>query len=33
VPHLQSIFLWLFWKWRLSNCLLRVASSCDPPDL
>jgi hypothetical protein len=20
-PHLQSILLWLFWKWILTNCL------------
>jgi hypothetical protein len=32
-PQLQSILLWLFWRWGLVNYLLRLASNCDPPDL
>jgi hypothetical protein len=31
-PHLQSILLWLIWKWDLTN-YLPVASTCDSPDL
>jgi hypothetical protein len=32
-PHLQSILLWLFWRWDLVNYLPRLASNRDPPDL
>jgi hypothetical protein len=32
-PHLQSISLWLFWRWGLANYLLGLVSKCDPPDL
>jgi hypothetical protein len=28
-PHLQSILLWLFWGWDLTNHLLRLALNCD----
>jgi hypothetical protein len=28
--HRQSTFLWLFWRWSLTNCLPRLASSYDP---
>jgi hypothetical protein len=31
-PHLQSILLWLFWRWVLKNYLPRLASNQDPPD-
>jgi hypothetical protein len=32
-PHLQSILLWLLWRWGLVNYLHRLASNHDPPDL
>jgi hypothetical protein len=32
-PRLQSILLWLFWRWGLSNYLLRLATNYDPTDL
>jgi hypothetical protein len=32
-PHLQSILLWLFWRWDLVNYLPRLASNCNPPNL
>jgi hypothetical protein len=32
-PHLQSIVLWLFWRWGLSNYLPRLASIQHPADL
>jgi hypothetical protein len=32
-PHLQSIFLWLIWRWGLENYLLSLALNCKPPDL
>jgi hypothetical protein len=31
--HLQSSLQWLFWRWGLPNCLLRVALNHDAPDL
>jgi hypothetical protein len=33
VPHLQSILVWLFWKWSLMDCLPCLTSNLDPPDL
>jgi hypothetical protein len=30
-PHLQSILLWLFWKWSLVNCFSRLSSNLDLP--
>jgi hypothetical protein len=32
-PHLQSILLWLFWRWGLLNYLLRLTSYLNIPDL
>jgi hypothetical protein len=32
-PHLQSILLWLFWRWYFMNYLPLLALNCDPPDL
>jgi hypothetical protein len=32
-PHLQSILLWLFWRWGLENYFTGLASNCNPPDL
>jgi hypothetical protein len=32
-PHLQSILLWLFWRWCLANCLPSLASNFDPPHI
>jgi hypothetical protein len=32
-PHLQSIFLWLFWRWGLVYYLPGLTSNLDPPDL
>jgi hypothetical protein len=32
-PHLQSILLWLFWKWSVTHHLPRLASNHNPPDL
>jgi hypothetical protein len=32
-PHLLSILLWLFWRWGLTNYLLRLASNNNPPNL
>jgi hypothetical protein len=32
-PHLQSVLLWLFRRWGLSNYLPRLALNCNPPDL
>jgi hypothetical protein len=32
-PHIQSILLWLFWRWGFRNYLPGLASSLDPPDL
>jgi hypothetical protein len=29
-PHLKSILLWLFWRWRLVNYLPRLDSNRDP---
>jgi hypothetical protein len=31
--HLQSILLWLFWRWILTDYLPRLALNHDPPDL
>jgi hypothetical protein len=31
--HLQSILLWLFWRWCLPNYLPRLASNHDHPNL
>jgi hypothetical protein len=31
-PHLQSILLWLLWRWSLKNYLPKLASNPDPPD-
>jgi hypothetical protein len=30
---LQSILLWLFWRWSLKNYLPGLALNCNPPDL
>jgi hypothetical protein len=30
-PHLQSVLLWLFWRWGLENYLPWLASNCNPP--
>jgi hypothetical protein len=32
-PHLQSILIWLFWRWNLTNCLSGLASNHSPSDL
>jgi hypothetical protein len=32
-PHLQSIVLWLFWRWGLKNYFLGLASNLDATDL
>jgi hypothetical protein len=32
-PHLQSILLWLFWRWSLTKYLSRLASKSEPLDL
>jgi hypothetical protein len=32
-PHLQSILLWLFWRWGLANSLFGLTSNHNPPDL
>jgi hypothetical protein len=32
-PHLQSIVLWLFWRWGLLNYLPGLASNHSPLDL
>jgi hypothetical protein len=32
-PHLQSILLWLFWRWDLVNYLPWLALNCNPPNL
>jgi hypothetical protein len=32
-PHLQSILLWLLWRWGSPDYLSRLASNCDPPYL
>jgi hypothetical protein len=32
-PHLQSILLWLFWRWGFTNSLPRLALNHDLPDL
>jgi hypothetical protein len=32
-PHLQSILLWLFWRWGLVNYSPRLALNHDPPNL
>jgi hypothetical protein len=32
-PHLQSILLWLYWRWGLENYLPGLASNLDLPDL
>jgi hypothetical protein len=32
-PHLQSLSLWLFWRWGLLNYLHRQASNHNPPNL
>jgi hypothetical protein len=32
-PHLQSIFLWLFWRYGLKNYLPGLASNLHPPNL
>jgi hypothetical protein len=32
-PHLQSILLWLFWKWGLPNCFPWLASNRNLPSL
>jgi hypothetical protein len=31
-PLLQSILLWLFWRWGLKKCLPGLASNHDSPD-
>jgi hypothetical protein len=28
-PHIQSILLWLFWRWDLVNYLPRMALNCN----
>jgi hypothetical protein len=30
---LQSLLLWLFWRWALSNYLVELTSNLCPPDL
>jgi hypothetical protein len=30
---LQSILLWLFWRWGLLNYVPKLASNCNTPDL
>jgi hypothetical protein len=32
-PVLQSILLWLFWRWGLENHLSRLTLNHDPSDL
>jgi hypothetical protein len=32
-PNLQSILLWLFWRWGLENYLFVLALNCNHPDL
>jgi hypothetical protein len=32
-PQLQSILLWVFWRWGLMSCLPELASSLSPPDV
>jgi hypothetical protein len=32
-PHLQSILLWLIWRWDLMNYLYGLTSNQDPPSL
>jgi hypothetical protein len=32
-PHFQSILLWLFWRWALSNYLPRLVSNHSPSNL
>jgi hypothetical protein len=32
-PHLQSILLWLFWRWGFWNYLPGLALNRNPPDL
>jgi hypothetical protein len=32
-PHLQSIFLWSFWRWGLENYLPGLPLNLDPPAL
>jgi hypothetical protein len=32
-PQLQSILLWLLWRWGLMNYLPELASNLNPPDL
>jgi hypothetical protein len=32
-PHLQSILLWLFWRWGLKNYLAGLASNVQTPNL
>jgi hypothetical protein len=32
-PHLQSILLWLFWRWGLAIYLHGLALNLDPPNL
>jgi hypothetical protein len=31
--YLQSILLWLFWRWGLVNYLPRLALNCNLPNL
>jgi hypothetical protein len=30
--HLQSILLWLFWRWGIENYFSRLALNCDSPN-
>jgi hypothetical protein len=32
-PHLQSIWLWLFWRWDLENYFPRLALNCSSSNL
>jgi hypothetical protein len=32
-PHLQSILLWLLWRWGDGSCLPWLALNCNPPNV
>jgi hypothetical protein len=32
-PHLQSVLLWLFWRWGTHKLFVQASLNCNPPDL